>query len=128
MTYGVTKSGDASTYAFTVRDDAASSYVEVDLSQTLTVSPGTKYNFAARYFMTDAQAGPQTYVIVQVGGQRIAQSNIRDAHTPARYVSLSGSFTAGAGGTAVLTVRFIATDYLGVTWGLDNVVVTPALP
>ena len=76
--------------------------------------------------MTDAHDGPQTYVNVLVDGQRIAVSKIQDAHTPARYVNLSGSFTTGAASSAVLTVKFIATDYLEVTWGLDNVVVTPA--
>ena len=76
--------------------------------------------------MTDAHDGQQTFVTVLVYGQRIASSKITDAHTPARYVSLIGSFTAGAGSTAGLTVQFIATDYLDVTWGLDNVVVTPA--
>lgn len=75
--------------------------------------------------MTDAHDGPQTFVTVTVDGTRIAISRIQDAHTPARYVTLSGTFTA-KGETAGLVVQFTATDYLTVQWGLDNVVVTPA--
>ena len=123
--YGVRKNGDASTFGFFVKDDAADSYFVVGLGQTLNVVPGTKYNLSARYYMTDAQDGPQTFVTILMDGTRIATSNIRDAHTPPRYVTLTGSFTAKAG-TAALEVDFTATDYLGVEWGLDNVVVTPA--
>ena len=107
-------------------DQAASSYFEIDLSQALTVCPGVKYNFAARFYMTDAHDGPQTYLQVFVDGTRIASSKYTDARTPAKYLPLSGSFTAGAANTADLKVKFIATDYLEVMWGLDNVVITPA--
>lgn len=75
--------------------------------------------------MTDAHDGPQTFVTVMVDGVRIAVSRIQDAHTPVRYVGISGTFTA-KGDTAGLVVQFTATDYLGVQWGVDNVVVTPA--
>ena len=74
--------------------------------------------------MTDAYDGPQTSVTVSVDGSQIAASNINDAHTPARYVNISGTFTA-RGSTANLVVAFIATDYLECSWGLDNVVITP---
>ncbi|KAL8837774.1 MAG: hypothetical protein Q9170_002392 [Blastenia crenularia] len=124
--YGVTKNGDSSVYAFTVTDNAASSYFNLQLAQTLSVCPGQTYNFAARYFMTDAHDGPQTFVTISVDGKQIAASKITDAHTPPRYVSLSGSFTTGAGGEASLVIGFVATDYLGVQWGIDNMVVTPA--
>ena len=123
--YGVTKNGDNSVYAFTVNDEAADSYFQVALGQTLTTCPGVKYNLSARYYMTDAYDGPQTYVTILVDGARIAVSNINDAHTPPRYVTLTGTFTA-QGSTAKLEVDFTATDYLECSWGLDNVVVTSA--
>ncbi|KAL8709695.1 MAG: hypothetical protein Q9220_005635 [cf. Caloplaca sp. 1 TL-2023] len=124
--YSVTKPGDNSVYAFTVVDEAADSYFNLQLAQTLTVCPGQKYNLAARYYMTDAYDGPQTFVIVSVDGKQIAMSKFTDAHTPPQYVGLSGSFTASSSGTASLTVAFTATDYLSVSWGLDNVAVTAA--
>ena len=108
-----------------VNDNAADSYFVIGLGQVLNVAPGTKYNLSARYYMTDAQDGPQTFVTILVDGAQLAVSNIRDAHTPPRYVTLSGSFVA-KGATANLEVDFTATDYLSVQWGLDNVVVTPA--
>ena len=75
--------------------------------------------------MTDARAGPQTFLKFAIDNSIIATSRISDARSPIRYVSLSGSFTA-KGSSATLKAMFIATDYLGVTWGIDNVVVTPA--
>ncbi|KAL8685230.1 MAG: hypothetical protein Q9218_007890 [Villophora microphyllina] len=126
LAVGVTKDGyGGSTYAFTVTDSAASSYVEVDITQTLTLCPNRDYNFAAEFFETDAMDGPQTYVQAFINGQRIATSTAADAHTPKVYEPLSGRFTATSD-TVTLTIKFIATDYLGVTWGLDDVVVTPA--
>ncbi|KAL8683647.1 MAG: hypothetical protein Q9186_000420 [Xanthomendoza sp. 1 TL-2023] len=125
LSVGVTSPGfGGSQYAFTVEDDVASSYVEIDLSQTLTVCAGSSYSFAAQFYMTDAHNGPQTYVIAEVDGKRVAASKASDARGPPVVVlSLSGTFTAGSD-TATLTVKFIATDYLNVKWGLDNVVVT----
>ncbi|CAO1600773.1 MAG: hypothetical protein LQ349_000360 [Xanthoria aureola] len=128
LSVGVTSPGyGGSKNAFTVNDSAASSYVEVDLSQqNLTVCAGSKYQFAAQFYMTDAHAvpSPQTYVLVYVDGNLIASSKASDARgPPIVWLPLSGQFTA-ASETASLTVKFIATDYLGVQWGLDNVVVT----
>lgn len=115
-----------SKYAFTVEDDIASSYVEIDLTQNVTVCAGSEYKFATQFYMTDAKAipSPQTYVIVEVDGKRVAASQASDARgPPVVWLPLSGAFTAGSS-TASLTVKFIATDYLTVKWGLDNVVVT----
>lgn len=128
LSVGVTSPGyGGSKNAFTVKDSAASSYVEVDLSQqNLTVCAGSKYQFAAQFYMTDAHAvpSPQTYVLVYVDGSLIASSKASDARgPPIVWLPLSGQFTA-ASETASLTVKFIATDYLGVEWGLDNVAVT----
>ncbi|KAL8787028.1 MAG: hypothetical protein Q9213_002464 [Squamulea squamosa] len=131
LSVGVTSPGyGGSKYTFTIEDRVASSYVEVDLSQTLNVCPGSKYNFAAQFYMTDAKAipSPQTFVNVYVDGNLVASSKASDARgPPIVWLPLSGTFTAGsASSTASLTVKFIATDYLGVQWGLDNVVVTKA--
>ncbi|KAL8662512.1 MAG: hypothetical protein Q9202_004657 [Teloschistes flavicans] len=139
LSLGVQSPGYAgSEYAFVVTNDLASSYVEVDLSQTLTVCASTKYKFAAEYYQTGSD--PETHVEVFVDEKLIAQSpsgqstaNKRDVNeiekraspTPA-WTSLSGTFTASPSGTALLRVSFIATNYLTVQWGLDNVVVTPA--
>ena len=123
--YGVTNQGDNSVYAFTVTDNAASSYFSLELDQTLTLCPGQTYKFAARFFITDAHDGPQTFLKFAIDDAIIAMSKSADAHTPRRYVSLSGSFSA-KGSTATMKAMFIATDYLGVEWGIDNVVITPA--
>ncbi|KAL9001137.1 MAG: hypothetical protein Q9169_000320 [Polycauliona sp. 2 TL-2023] len=110
--------------AFTVKDNAASSYVEIELSQTLNITcAGSQHSFAAQFYMTDAQAvpSPQTYVYVYVDGSLVASSKASDARgPPVVWLPLSGRFIA-ASETALLTVKFIATDYLGVEWGLDNV-------
>ncbi|KAL8891411.1 MAG: hypothetical protein Q9215_001553 [Flavoplaca cf. flavocitrina] len=112
---------------FTVKDNAASSYVEVELSQqNLTVCAGSQYKFAAQFYMTDAEAipSPQTYVLVYVDGELIASSQASDAMgPPVVWLPLTGTFVGGSG-TATLSVKFIATDYLGVQWGLDDVVIS----
>ncbi|MCJ1372877.1 hypothetical protein MMC20_004103 [Loxospora ochrophaea] len=123
--YGVRAPGYQSTYAFNVDDEAADSYFDVDLGQTISLCAGQKYNFAAEYYMTDAQDGPQTDVEVYIDGTLIAQSNINDAHTPISWKPLTGSFTA-SNPNPQLKISFIATDYLEVQWGIDNVVITPA--
>ncbi|KAL8808611.1 MAG: hypothetical protein Q9200_004198 [Gallowayella weberi] len=128
LSVGVTSPGfGGSQYAFTVEDHAASSYVEIDLSQTLTVCDGSDYKFTAQFYMTDSHVVPkQTYVIAEVDGTQIAASQSSDGRgPPIVWLPLSGTFKAHSN-TARLTVKFIATDYLGVKWGLDNVVVTKA--
>ncbi|KAL8700871.1 MAG: hypothetical protein Q9201_005217 [Fulgogasparrea decipioides] len=127
LSVGVTKPGYGdSQYAFTVNNQAASSYVEIDIEQTLTLCSGRDYNFAAKFYMSDAHDGPQTYVQAFINGQRIASSTAADASgPPIVWRSLSGRFTATSD-TATLKVNFVATDYLGVQWGVDDVVVTPA--
>ncbi|KAI4201899.1 MAG: hypothetical protein LQ350_002946 [Teloschistes chrysophthalmus] len=138
LSLGVQSPGYAeSKYAFVVTNNLASSYVEVDLSQNLTLCAGTTYKFAAEYYQTGSD--PETHVEVFVDEKLIAQSpsgqgtaNKRDVNeiveraSPAPvWTSLSGTFTAGASGTGLLKVSFVATNYLTVQWGLDNVVVTP---
>lgn len=108
-------------------ENLAASYVQIDVSQNLTVSAGNQYNFAAKSFETDTQDGPETFVEAFVDDQMVAQSKASDAaKPPVVWKSLAGTFTAGPTGTAALRVSFIARDFLSIQWGLDNVVVTPA--
>jgi hypothetical protein len=125
--YGVQAPGYDSANAFTVNDSIASSYFELDLDQTLTLCAGKKYNVKAQFYMTDSHEIPkQTYIEVLVDGTQIATSTFADGlGPPIVWKSLSGSFTA-ASASPKLTFKFAATDFVGVTWGLDKVVVTPA--
>ena len=121
LSVGVASPGyGGSKNAFVVKDNAASSYVEVELSQTLNITcAGSRHRFAAQFYMTDAQAvpSPQTYVFVYVDGILVASSKASDARGPPLvWLPLSGEFIA-ASETASLSVKFIATDYLGVEWG-----------
>lgn len=101
----------------------------------MTVCTGTNYNFAARYYLTDPgeqssrhkrQASKQVYVQATVGDAQIALNKLSDpAGPPIVWRSFTGTFVATSS-TARLKVSFLATNYVGVEWGLDNVVVTPA--
>lgn len=146
LTYGLQSPGyGGSKYGVYVTDENGSSYVQVDLSQTLTVCAGQKYNFAAKYYQITTD--PQAHVYVYVDDVLITQSpalpingtkkrsetaevaeipKVAERATAADWKDLAGTFTAGASGTAVLRISFVATDFLGVQWGADNVVVTPA--
>ncbi|KAL8761504.1 MAG: hypothetical protein Q9184_002383 [Pyrenodesmia sp. 2 TL-2023] len=125
----------ASNYALVAKDDFASSYVELDFEQSLTVCTGAKYNFAASYYLTDPgnqwskhkrQVGKQVYVQVTVDDARAAWNELSDpAGPPVVWRSFMGAFFATSS-AALLKVSFITTDYVGVEWGLDDVVVTPA--
>ena len=125
--FGVAAPGYNSANAFTVEDEAASSYFELDLTQTITLCPGQKYKFTAQFYMTDSHDTPkQTYLMFYVDNTQVAASQVSDGKgPPIVWTPLSGTFTAG-GSSATLMAKFVATDYLGVTWGIDNVVITPA--
>lgn len=126
--FGVKAPSYNSANTFTVGDKAASSYFELDLSQTLQVCTGQKYNFRAEFYMTDSHDAPtkQTYLQVFVDGKQIASSNFDQGQgSPIVWFPLTGIFTA-VSNTPKLTAKFVATDYLGVTWGFDKVTVTPA--
>lgn len=124
-----------SKYALIAHDNAAASYVELDFEQSLTVCPGAKYNFAAKFYITDPgdqsskhkrQASKQVYVEAFVDDVLIAiNKNDAPAGPPVVWLTLTGTFTATSS-KAQLKVEFVTTDFLGVEWGLDNVVVTPA--
>ncbi|KAI4213322.1 MAG: hypothetical protein LQ351_004063 [Letrouitia transgressa] len=123
---GVDKPGYKSAYKFSVNDTLASSYVEVDIGQNVTLCQGQKYKLSAEFYMTDAHDGPQTYVELWIDDTRVAVSKASDAKgPPVVWTPLSGEFTASAKSQQV-RVRFVATDYLGVQWAVDNVVVKPA--
>ncbi|KAL8999604.1 MAG: hypothetical protein Q9169_001564 [Polycauliona sp. 2 TL-2023] len=126
--FNVTSPGYNSANAYTVTNNLASSYFELNLAQTLTLCAGQKYNFAARFYMTDSKNIPvkETYLTFFVDDVRVAASVFADGvGPPIVWKALSGSFTA-KGGQAVLKASFVATNYLTVTWGIDDVVVTPA--
>ncbi|KAL8691618.1 MAG: hypothetical protein Q9218_003193 [Villophora microphyllina] len=140
VSFGVKGPGyGGSNNAVEVVDTNGSSYLQIDLSQTLTVCAGKKYNVALKYYQ--ATTDPQAHVYVYVGDDLVTQSpalpitgtkkrsevaEVEERATPAiEWKDLAGTFTA-ASGTAVLRISFVATDFLGVTWGADNVVVTPA--
>ncbi|KAL8899221.1 MAG: hypothetical protein Q9207_006302 [Kuettlingeria erythrocarpa] len=136
LTYSIKRPGyNASAYALIANDNAASSYIELDFEQSLTVCSGTKYDFAARYYITDPetpqsskhkrQVNKQVYVQVMVDGVLVALSQNSDpAGPPIVWRTFRGTFVAGTG-RAGLKVSFIATDFVGVEWGVDDVVITP---
>lgn len=128
ITQGVQGPGYKSDNAFTVTDDAASSYFELDLAQTLQVCAGQKYSFSAEFYMTDSHNTPskETYLQIYVDGTQVATSTFAQGQgPPVVWFPLTGKFTAGSN-APVVTAKFIATNIVGVTWGLDNVVITPA--
>ncbi|KAI4149151.1 MAG: hypothetical protein L6R39_002588 [Caloplaca ligustica] len=127
LTLGVSNPGyGGSEYAFQANDEAASSYVEIDIAQSLTLCTGAKYNFAAKFYITDARDGPQTFVEAFIDNTLVAINDASDAvGPPIVWKTLTGSFTAGSA-TPTLTIKFAATDYMSVQWGVDNVVITPA--
>ena len=77
--------------------------------------------------MTDSHdTSKQAYVKVFVDSVSIAESKFRAGQgPPIVWTPLSGGFTAGSN-SLILKVFFVATIDLGATWGLDNVVTTPA--
>ena len=128
LSYGVKGPGyGGSKYALIADNTDASSYVELDFEQTLTVCAGAKYNFAAKYYLTDSHTTPkEVYVEAFVDGNLLAISKDSDAvGPPIVWKTFTGTFTATSN-KAQLKIAFVATNYLGVEWGVDNVVVTPA--
>ena len=128
ISHGVQSPGYKSDNAFTVSDNLASSYFELDLVQNIALCPGKKYNFAAKFYMTDSKNVPtkETYLTVYVNDVQIDGSTFADGiGPPIVWKSLSGSFTA-TGSTATLRAAFVATNFVSVKWAIDNVVITPA--
>lgn len=139
LSYGVKGPGfGGSKYAFIANNKNANSFVELDLEQSLTVCPGAKYNIAAKFYITDPgdqpskknkrQVNPnkQVYVYAYVDDVFIKGNLDSDpAGPPIVWRTLTGTFTASSN-HARLKVAFVATDFLGVEWGVDNVVAIPA--
>lgn len=136
LTYSVKGPGyDGSKYALIAKDDASSSYIELSFEQALDVCSGAKYDFAARYYLTDPgdqsskhkrQASKQVYVHVTVDDASIALNENSDpAGPPIVWRMFTGTIVARSN-TARLKVSLIATDFVSVEWGLDDVVVAPA--
>lgn len=126
--FGVQAPGYNSPNAFTVSDQAASSYFELDLTQTITLCAGQQYKFTAEFYMTDSHNIPtkETYLTFYVDNTVVGASKFSDGKgPPIVWTPLSGTFTAG-GSSATLKAAFVATNIVGVTWGIDNVVITPA--
>ena len=126
--FGVQAPGYSSPNAFTVTDNDASSYFELDLTQTITLCAGQQYKFTANFYMTDSHNIPtkETYLTFYVDNTVVGASKFSDGKgPPIVWTPLSGTFTAG-GSSATLKAAFVATNYVGVTWGIDNVVITPA--
>ena len=139
LSYGIAIPGyGGSKQRFFANDTLASSYNEIDLTQTLTVCPGVTYKSTAKYYLTDPGDQPskikrqlppgfkQVYLNVLVDDKTIAASAQSDAlGPPIVWKTFSGTFTAMAD-TALLKVEFTATDFLHMEWGLDDVIVVPA--
>ncbi|KAI4255381.1 MAG: hypothetical protein L6R42_006764 [Xanthoria sp. 1 TBL-2021] len=139
LSHGVKGPGfGGSKYGFIANNKNANSYVELNLEQSLTVCPGAKYNIAVKFYITNPgyqpskknkrQVNPnkQVYIYAYVDDVSIKGNLDSDpAGPPIVWRTLTGSFTASSN-QARLKVAFVATDSLGVEWGVDNVVVTPA--
>ena len=122
-----------SKYALIATNKGADNYVELDYGQSLTVCPGAKYNFAAKFYITDpGNGGPfdprnkEVHVVAYVDDVLIAQ-NTDDAPAgpPIVWLPLTGTFTATSN-KAQLRIQFSVQNQFAVEFGLDNVVVTPA--
>ncbi|KAI4274450.1 MAG: hypothetical protein LQ337_003931 [Flavoplaca oasis] len=115
------------------------SYVELDLKQSLTVCPGANYNFNFNYYLTDLvsrirrdnikrQGNPNKKVYVYAYIDDVFIKGILDSHPAGPSIvwrTLTGTFTTTSV-QARLKTAFVATDFLELEWGFDNVVVTPA--
>ena len=81
--FGVSGPGYMSPSAFTVNDDVASSYFELDLVQTVALCAGQKYKFTANFYMTDSHDTPkQTYLTIYVDSTQVAASRVSDGKGP----------------------------------------------
>lgn len=128
ISYGVESPGYNSAKAFTVHDNKAGSFFELELGQTVQLCYGQRYNVNAQFYMTDTHDRPtkQTQVDLVVDLEVMASSSFSQAQgPPVVWYPLTASFMPGIRPTR-LAFDFIATDTVNVTWGLDDVVITPA--
>ncbi|KAI4257187.1 MAG: hypothetical protein L6R42_005817 [Xanthoria sp. 1 TBL-2021] len=127
FSYSVTSPGHNSAYAFTMTDDLADTYVAVEIGQTISLCPNRTYKISAQVFITDGGNTPTKEQFAE-----LYVDDLRVAEAPESYVQgppvvwkvLGGEFVSSAeGGTAVVKVRFVATNLVAARWGVDDVVV-----
>ncbi|CAO1596942.1 hypothetical protein XANCAGTX0491_000769 [Xanthoria calcicola] len=126
FSYNVTSPGDNSAYAFTMTDIAATTYVAVEIGQTISLCPNRSYQLSAQVFITDGGYTPRKdqYAELFVDDLRVAVSGESYPQgPPVVWKLLGGKFTSSAeGGAAVVKVRLVATNLMAARWGVDGVV------
>ena len=126
FSYNVTSPGDNSAYAFTMTDDLATTYVAVEIGQTISLCPNRSYKLAAQVFITDGgyTSRKEQYAELFVDDLRVAVSGKSYPQgPPVVWKLLGGEFTSSAeGGAAVVKVRLVATNLMAARWGVDDVV------
>ncbi|KAI4222761.1 MAG: hypothetical protein L6R36_005919 [Xanthoria steineri] len=131
FSYNVTSPGNNSTYAYTMTDIAATTYVAVEIGQTIALCPNRSYQLSAQVFITDGGYTPmkEQYAELFVDDLRVAQSGESYPQgPPVVWKLLGGEFTSSAeGGTAIVKVRLVTTNLMVAKWGVDNVVVAFAV-
>lgn len=124
--YNITSPGDNSAFAFTMTDIAATTYVAVEIDQTISLCPNRSYQLSAQVFITDGGYTPmkEQYAELFVDDKRVAQSGESYPQgPPVVWKPLEGKFTSSAeGGMAVVKVRLVATNLMVAKWGVDDVV------
>lgn len=125
FSYNVTSPGYHSRYGFTMTDNLAGPFVEVDIGQIeVPVCPGRKYKVSAKVFIT----GPKSDQLLQLYADQTLVAQAPEAYIqgpPVVWRPLSGTFTASSK-TVPIQVTFRTTKILDAQWGVDNVVITPA--
>ncbi|KAL8657109.1 MAG: hypothetical protein Q9226_002242 [Calogaya cf. arnoldii] len=129
FTYNITSPGHKSAYAFTMTDNAAASYVEVTIGQTISLCLSRTYRLSAQVYITDGgdTGAPrkEQYAELYVDDVLVASAPESFIQGPPRVGKfLGGEFTSSAKKlTAVVEVRFVATNLVSASWGVDDIVV-----
>ncbi|KAL8845849.1 MAG: hypothetical protein Q9221_009017, partial [Calogaya cf. arnoldii] len=129
FTYNITSPGHKSAYAFTMTDNAAASYVEVAIGQTMSLCPNRTYRLSAEVYITDGgdTGAPrkEQYTELYVDEVLVASAPESFIQGPPRVGNLlEEGFTSSAQeGTAVVKLRFVATNLVAASWGVDDVFV-----
>lgn len=108
-------------------DDLAHTYVAVEIGQTISLCPNRTYRLTAQVFITDGGNIPtkEQYAELYVDGVRVAEAPESYVQgPPVVWKFLGGEFTSSAeGAMAMVKVRFVATNYVSASWGVDDVVI-----
>ncbi|KAL8637661.1 MAG: hypothetical protein Q9226_009096, partial [Calogaya cf. arnoldii] len=129
FSYNITSPGHKSAYAFTMTDNAAASYVEVTIGQTISLCPSRTYRLSAQVYITDGgdTGAPrkEQYAELYVDELLVASAPESFIQGPPRVGKLlEGEFTSSAKKlTAVVKVRFVATNLVSASWGVDDILV-----